>query len=80
MVIGFWIGPFFVTKAMEWAEELVMDGKISCEDMSKSTVYRWVREMNQYYKRNRYDCKAIVVSPKCSGLGYYCIELASGGV
>ena len=37
-----------------WVEEILFDGSIAV-DCSKSTLYRWVREMNEYLEHNKYE-------------------------
>lgn len=35
-------------------EEIGFDGSISLGKCSRSTVYRWVKAMNEYLERNKY--------------------------
>ena len=41
-----------------WAEELAMDGAISMQRYSRSSIYRWTKEINEYFKREGYTFKA----------------------
>lgn len=38
-----------------WAEEIGMDGVVSLKGLSRSSIYRWTKAMNDFLKHSNYN-------------------------
>lgn len=53
---------FEVNRYREAIEEIVMDGSVSLGRCSKSTAYRWAKEINEILEHEKYPWRVSVVN------------------